>query len=172
MLPWISLWGFSSAGRAFDWQSRGHRFDPDMLHQKSPWNSNVPRTSYSLYIENFKILRLQINKGTLSFGRIPLEAFHLSIALWNISFCLCDIPPSRSCGLLLPDEYKRLWSQDTLATISLNSDSSRLWITTTYLQRIFIIGHQLFLSSFTSTSNDQFFEHVFMALKPSSFVPL
>ena len=26
-------WGRSSAGRAFDWQSRGHGFDPHRLHQ-------------------------------------------------------------------------------------------------------------------------------------------
>ena len=28
------IWGRSSAGRAFDWQSRGHGFDPHRLHQK------------------------------------------------------------------------------------------------------------------------------------------
>ena len=27
-------WGYSSAGRALDWQSRGQRFDPAYLHQK------------------------------------------------------------------------------------------------------------------------------------------
>ncbi len=25
----MSMWGYSSAGRALDWQSRGRRFDPD-----------------------------------------------------------------------------------------------------------------------------------------------
>ena len=29
------MWGYSSAGRALDWQSRGQRFDPAYLHQKS-----------------------------------------------------------------------------------------------------------------------------------------
>ena len=28
------VWGYSSAGRALDWQSRGQRFDPAYLHQK------------------------------------------------------------------------------------------------------------------------------------------
>src|SRR6188768_2573066 len=28
-------WGLSSAGRAPDWQSGGHRFDPDRLHEIS-----------------------------------------------------------------------------------------------------------------------------------------
>ena len=27
------IWGRSSAGRALEWHSRGHRFDPDRLHQ-------------------------------------------------------------------------------------------------------------------------------------------
>ena len=26
-------WGYSSAGRALDWQSRGQEFDPPYLHQ-------------------------------------------------------------------------------------------------------------------------------------------
>ena len=30
--------GRSSAGRALEWHSRGHRFDPDRLHQKSTEN--------------------------------------------------------------------------------------------------------------------------------------
>ena len=29
-----TAWGYSSAGRAHDWQSRGQRFDPAYLHQK------------------------------------------------------------------------------------------------------------------------------------------
>ena len=28
-----TAWGYSSAGRALDWQSRGQRFDPAYLHQ-------------------------------------------------------------------------------------------------------------------------------------------
>ena len=28
------IWGYSSAGRALEWHSRGQRFDPAYLHQK------------------------------------------------------------------------------------------------------------------------------------------
>ena len=28
----IALWGYSSAGRALEWHSRGQRFDPAYLH--------------------------------------------------------------------------------------------------------------------------------------------
>lgn len=36
------LWGCSSAGRAFDWQSRGRRFEPDQLHNlKLPLHRKV-----------------------------------------------------------------------------------------------------------------------------------
>ena len=30
------IWGYSSAGRALEWHSRGQRFDPAYLHQKPP----------------------------------------------------------------------------------------------------------------------------------------
>ena len=32
--PPFFLWGYSSAGRALEWHSRGQRFDPAYLHQK------------------------------------------------------------------------------------------------------------------------------------------
>ena len=31
----LNIWGYSSAGRALEWHSRGQRFDPAYLHQKS-----------------------------------------------------------------------------------------------------------------------------------------
>ena len=31
---WTISWGYSSAGRALEWHSRGQRFDPAYLHQK------------------------------------------------------------------------------------------------------------------------------------------
>ncbi len=31
----LIVWGYSSAGRALAWHARGHRFDPDYLHQSS-----------------------------------------------------------------------------------------------------------------------------------------
>ena len=33
-----ATWGYSSAGRALEWHSRGQRFDPAYLHQRK-----VPR---------------------------------------------------------------------------------------------------------------------------------
>ena len=35
-----TTWGYSSAGRALEWHSRGHRFDPDYLHQEKPCSRN------------------------------------------------------------------------------------------------------------------------------------
>ena len=32
----LNIWGYSSAGRALEWHSRGQRFDPAYLHQKTP----------------------------------------------------------------------------------------------------------------------------------------
>ena len=32
----IILWGYSSAGRALEWHSRGQRFDPAYLHHNKP----------------------------------------------------------------------------------------------------------------------------------------
>ncbi len=32
---YIAVWGRSSAGRALEWHSRGHGFDPHRLHQKT-----------------------------------------------------------------------------------------------------------------------------------------
>ena len=31
----LNIWGYSSAGRALEWHSRGQRFDPAYLHQNS-----------------------------------------------------------------------------------------------------------------------------------------
>ena len=34
---WLNdIWGYSSAGRALEWHSRGQRFDPAYLHQDRP----------------------------------------------------------------------------------------------------------------------------------------
>jgi len=35
-----TIWGYSSAGRALEWHSRGQRFDPAYLHQKRKVVSN------------------------------------------------------------------------------------------------------------------------------------
>ena len=34
------IWGYSSAGRALEWHSRGQRFDPAYLHQKASKSSD------------------------------------------------------------------------------------------------------------------------------------
>ena len=34
------IWGYSSAGRALEWHSRGQRFDPAYLHQKPSKSSD------------------------------------------------------------------------------------------------------------------------------------
>ena len=31
----LNIWGYSSAGRALEWHSRGQRFDPAYLHQNN-----------------------------------------------------------------------------------------------------------------------------------------
>ncbi len=33
-VEFLATWGYSSAGRALEWHSRGQRFDPAYLHQK------------------------------------------------------------------------------------------------------------------------------------------
>ena len=46
-----NLRGLSSVGRALDWQSRGHRFDPVRLHSKPPassWGFFISLDYYSL----------------------------------------------------------------------------------------------------------------------------
>ena len=40
------IWGRSSAGRALEWHSRGHRFDPDRLHQKEAENQRFPASCF------------------------------------------------------------------------------------------------------------------------------
>ncbi len=37
----LNIWGYSSAGRALEWHSRGQRFDPAYLHQ-----TGIGRTPY------------------------------------------------------------------------------------------------------------------------------
>ena len=44
------IWGYSSAGRALEWHSRGQRFDPAYLHQDQPkgWSFALSKTFESL----------------------------------------------------------------------------------------------------------------------------
>ena len=44
------LWGYSSAGRALEWHSRGQRFDPAYLHQRDVKKACFrKKTSLSLF---------------------------------------------------------------------------------------------------------------------------
>ena len=45
-----NTWGYSSAGRALEWHSRGQRFDPAYLHQdrEKPWNFSFQGFSHDL----------------------------------------------------------------------------------------------------------------------------
>ena len=44
----IRIWGYSSAGRALEWHSRGQRFDPAYLHQTRPIRTTRPWSSSSV----------------------------------------------------------------------------------------------------------------------------
>ncbi len=52
----LQLWGRSSAGRALEWHSRGHRFDPDRLHH-----------AHWVIIFCIKLLRSRLNFGVFIF---------------------------------------------------------------------------------------------------------
>ena len=56
----LATWGYSSAGRALEWHSRGQRFDPAYLHQKH---------SISLEIECFSILFSLFCTGRFHLGQ-------------------------------------------------------------------------------------------------------
>ena len=43
------IWGYSSAGRALEWHSRGQRFDPAYLHQKKSRNREISGLFLYLY---------------------------------------------------------------------------------------------------------------------------
>ena len=65
------IWGYSSAGRALEWHSRGQRFDPAYLHQKPSKSSDFG--GFSLSWESFR----QTNNS----GSIPLISTKKS---WNM----------------------------------------------------------------------------------------
>ena len=46
-----NIWGYSSAGRALEWHSRGQRFDPAYLHQQQ----TVRPTPYGLVLSTVQI---------------------------------------------------------------------------------------------------------------------
>ena len=44
------IWGYSSAGRALEWHSRGQRFDPAYLHQESLRDSTMYLENWTLWV--------------------------------------------------------------------------------------------------------------------------
>ena len=44
----VSLWGYSSAGRALAWHARGHRFDPVYLHHRTVKRAVAVRAAFLL----------------------------------------------------------------------------------------------------------------------------
>ena len=46
----IEIWGYSSAGRALEWHSRGQRFDPAYLHQLGSLGS-IMFSRLSLFVD-------------------------------------------------------------------------------------------------------------------------
>ena len=94
----VNPWGYSSAGRALEWHSRGQRFDPAYLHQKRP------------EIVRFQafFLCLRANKSVHYFLRVPRVEYLLNRArnyysgfmLWPIlnerGGCRFDLHPPLS----------------------------------------------------------------------------
>ena len=51
-----NIWGYSSAGRALEWHSRGQRFDPAYLHHRSlgnHWFSRLFAVSWYFYFARY-----------------------------------------------------------------------------------------------------------------------
>ena len=73
--------GYSSAGRALEWHSRGQRFDPAYLHHfwretlKVPWSRKIPRNF--LFQTNSKRLHGRI----LCFSSTPFRSLRLRSGL-------------------------------------------------------------------------------------------
>ena len=45
----LNIWGYSSAGRALEWHSRGQRFDPAYLHQAKSLETQRFRGFFAFY---------------------------------------------------------------------------------------------------------------------------
>ena len=69
---WPKIRGYSSAGRALEWHSRGQRFDPAYLHQKKRQIRFLWETDLPFYILNSS--HIEIAGGTGCF---------------NVLFCRC-----------------------------------------------------------------------------------
>ena len=92
-LFWPGLEGYVTAltGRALDWQSRGQRFDPAILHQEKPWNHMVSRF-FLIYGKLHKVafvLNLCWTRGKIAHNFLfPATHFHNFFYIFIIStFC-------------------------------------------------------------------------------------
>ena len=54
----LNIWGYSSAGRALEWHSRGQRFDPAYLHQAKSLETQQFRGFFYMMLKNWVQLLL------------------------------------------------------------------------------------------------------------------
>ena len=50
----LNIWGYSSAGRALEWHSRGQRFDPAYLHQAKSLETVIYQRIQGFFVCLFK----------------------------------------------------------------------------------------------------------------------
>ena len=97
------FWGYSSAGRALEWHSRGQRFEPAYLHHCKFWprfcvafgfSHAFSQTNYSISIPLISTTRkpaLELRSGAFSFSsckyRTPSATSHCRGCLHKVSIC-------------------------------------------------------------------------------------
>ena len=60
----LTFWGYSSAGRALEWHSRGQRFDPAYLHQKQRPSGRFFRLVGIVGVKRVKAVRQASDRQT------------------------------------------------------------------------------------------------------------
>ena len=97
------FWGYSSAGRALEWHSRGQEFEPPYLHQKKATHRNP---CYGAFLRPFSQTKnsgsiplisttrkpaLELRSGAFSFSgckyRTPSATSHCRGCLHKVSIC-------------------------------------------------------------------------------------
>src|SRR5664280_870604 len=84
------MWACGAAGSALPWHGRGHRFDPDQVHQITPPKSVI-------YFTPFEIGRERIGAN----WRQSCSTLLSIASLFRLEFC-CDDPGRRSSLARLP----------------------------------------------------------------------
>jgi hypothetical protein len=56
------MWACGAAGSALPWHGRGHRFDPDQVHQTTPTKSSVCRKQSTPSSHRFGVIWCQIRR--------------------------------------------------------------------------------------------------------------